>query len=177
MYTNIVCTSDLGCVIDLRLLTMTNRNIRYSPSIFNAAIWQHPCIRGTCMIFANGKICVNGNAKTLTESRIRVRRYARIVQKRGWSVHLKPIKIVTMSAYYRIDGMLSMNDMVKYMGATYEPELFPAAMLRRAGVHFTCFHNGKILITGLRDESMLEDVAMPTLIELEMLGTSHVQSV
>jgi transcription initiation factor TFIID TATA-box-binding protein len=79
-----------------------------------------------------------------------------------------------MSAYYRIDGTLSMNSMVRDMGVTYEPELFPAAMMRRAGVHFTCFHNGKILITGLRSEGVLEDVALPTLIELELLGTSHV---
>jgi TATA-box binding protein (TBP) (component of TFIID and TFIIIB) len=122
------------------------------------------------MIFANGKICVNGNTKTYTESRIRVRIYARLVQKRGgWFVHLKAIKIVTMSTYYRIEGTLSMNSMVRDMEVTYEPELFLAAMKRRAGVHFTYFHNGKILITGLRSsERILEDVVMHTLIELEM---------
>jgi transcription initiation factor TFIID TATA-box-binding protein len=92
-------------------------------------------------------------------------------------MNLKPIKIVTMSAYYRIDGTLSVDAMVRDMGATYEPELFPAAMLRRAGVHFTCFHIGKVIVTGIRDERMLEDVVIPTLIELEMLGTNHVQSV
>jgi TATA-box binding protein (TBP) (component of TFIID and TFIIIB) len=80
-----------------------------------------------------------------------------------------------MSAYYHMDGALSKTDLVKEMGATYEPELFPAVMLRRGGVHFTCFHIGKVIVTGICDESIMEAV-MPTLIELELLGTHHVQS-
>jgi hypothetical protein len=81
MYTNIVCTADLGCTIDLRGLTMTNRNIRYNPQIFSGAIWNHPRIGGCCLVFANGKMCINGKAKTPIEARKRVRRYARLVQK------------------------------------------------------------------------------------------------
>jgi TATA-box binding protein (TBP) (component of TFIID and TFIIIB) len=120
------------------------------------------------MVFANGKMMVNGNAKTPAEARKRVRRYARLVRKRGWSVTLKAIKIVTMSASYRTDEPLSMNVLVRDMQATYDPELFAAAMFKRGGVHFTCFHNGKILVTGIRNERMMEDVVMPTLIELEL---------
>jgi transcription initiation factor TFIID TATA-box-binding protein len=139
MFTNIVCTSDLGCPIDLRSLTLTQRNIRYDRRTFSAVIWKHPSIGGTCMVFGNGKIGVNGNAKTPAEARRRVRRYARLVQKRGWPVTLNTIKIVTMSAYYRTDDPLSVDAVVRDMGATYEPELFPAAMFKREGIHFTLF--------------------------------------
>jgi TATA-box binding protein (TBP) (component of TFIID and TFIIIB) len=93
MYTNILCTADLGCIIDLRSLTMTNRNIRYNPQIFNGAIWNHPRIGGCCLVFANGNMCVNGKAKTPIEARKRVRRYARLVQELGGSVSLKHIEM------------------------------------------------------------------------------------
>jgi hypothetical protein len=36
-------------------------------------------------------------------------------------------------------------------------------MFKRRGIHFTCFRNGKILVTEIRDEWMMEDVVMPTL--------------
>jgi transcription initiation factor TFIID TATA-box-binding protein len=158
MYTNIVRMSDLGCPIDLKCLTLTQHNIRYNPRTFNAVIWQHPVIGGRCMVFAIGKMCVNGNAKT------RVRKYARLIQKRGWPVMLKAIKIVTMSASYRTDETLSMDVLVRDMQATYEPELFAAAMFKSGGINFTCFRNGKILVTGICDERMMEELVMPTLI-------------
>jgi TATA-box binding protein (TBP) (component of TFIID and TFIIIB) len=120
------------------------------------------------MVFGNGKISVNGNVKTPSEARRRVRRYVRLVQNKGWPVTLKTIKIVTMSAYYRTDDHLSVDALVRDMGATYEP--VPAAMFKRRGIHFTCFRNGKILVTGIHDERAMEGVVMPTLIELELLS-------
>jgi len=114
-------------------------------------------------------MCVNGMAKTPADARRRVRRYARLVQKQGVEVSLKHIVVVTMSASYRTEGTLSMDVLVRDMGASYEPELFAAAMLKRGTVHFTCFRNGKILVTGIRNQKMMEDVVMPTLIELEAL--------
>jgi TATA-box binding protein (TBP) (component of TFIID and TFIIIB) len=89
------------------------------------------------MVFANGKMMVNGNAKTPTEARKRVRRYAKPIQKRGWPVMLKAIKIVTMSASYRTDETLSMDALVRDMQATYDPKLFAAALYKRGGIHFT----------------------------------------
>jgi transcription initiation factor TFIID TATA-box-binding protein len=125
------------------------------------------------MVFGNGKKSLSGNAKTPSEARRRVRRYARLVQRKGWPVTLKQIKIVTMSAYYRTEDHLSVDALVRDMEATYDPELFPAAMFKRRGIHFTCFRNGKILVTGIRDERAMEGVVMPTLIELKLLKMNN----
>ena len=170
--TNIVCTCDLKCSINLRRLALTATNIRYDPKRFSAAIWQHRKIGGNCLVFSNGKICVNGKANTIEKARSRVRRYARMLLKQGWPVTLKRIKIITMSASYRLKGTLDMSVLVRGLGASYEPELFPAAMLKRESVHFTCFPNGKILLMGIRNERDLDDIVYPTFIELEMLSTS-----
>ena len=169
--TNVVCSCDLGCRIDLRQLTLSCSNIRYNPKTFSGVIWQHRKIGGNCLIFSNGKISVNGKVRNISDARIRVRRYVKLIRNKGWPVTLKKIKIVTMSAYFQMEGHLNMDMLVRDMGARYEPELFPAAMLKRGSVHFTCFHNGKILLTGIKQELDLSEAVYPTLIELELLST------
>lgn len=41
----------------------------------------------------------------------------------------------------------------------YEPELFPAALLSQwLPVHVAIFHNGKVVITGLKCEKQVDDI-------------------
>ena len=41
----------------------------------------------------------------------------------------------------------------------YEPELFPAALISRwLPVHVAIFHNGKVIITGLKSEKQAENI-------------------
>lgn len=41
----------------------------------------------------------------------------------------------------------------------YEPELFPAALISRwLPVHVAVFHNGKVIITGLKSEKHANDI-------------------
>jgi hypothetical protein len=62
-----------------------------------------------------------------------VRSCAGLIQKRGWPVVLKSIKIITMSSYAdKVDEALSVDALARAMGSTYEPR-FLAAMLRRDG--------------------------------------------
>jgi hypothetical protein len=41
---------------------------------------------------------------------------------------------------------------------SYEPELFPAVMFRRHGMHFICHLSGKTIITGIKRSSDLDDI-------------------
>lgn len=41
----------------------------------------------------------------------------------------------------------------------YEPELFPAALISRwHPVHVAVFHNGKVIITGLKSETQIKPI-------------------
>ena len=41
----------------------------------------------------------------------------------------------------------------------YEPELFPAALISHwLPVHVAIFHNGKVIITGLKSEKQIEPI-------------------
>ena len=76
--TNVVVQGDLGCPISLRELTYR---------LANALIWRHRNIV-QCLLFSNGKINYNGKCSTLTEGRLRLRRYAMWLQKMGYSERL-----------------------------------------------------------------------------------------
>ncbi|OOY49109.1 hypothetical protein BOV97_13100 [Solemya velum gill symbiont] len=168
--TNVVYTADLGCEIDLCRLVSKSGHIVYDPRRFTGAVWKHPVIGGCCLVFPNGKISVTGRADNLRDGRIRTRRYARLMQRKGFSIRLVCLKLVTVSAFFEVNGNLSMDVLAKYLGAMYEPELFPAAMIKRNRVNFTCFRNGKVLVTGIKSKKDLDTVVLSVYMELELLS-------
>lgn len=156
---------DLGCPIDLLQLAYRLRNVRYDPKSFSGVIWQHRSIGGNCLLFSNGKINCNGKCSSFREGRHRLRRYARCLQKMGYPVYLSNVRLVTASAVHQLSGAIEPRQLPKDF--TFEPELFPAVMFRRHGMHFTCHLNGKMLITGIKRHSNLDDI-MSVVLELEL---------
>ena len=161
--TNVVVQTDLHASIDLPYLANNAMDIRYDPGLFSAAMWQHRKIGGSCLVFGNGKLNCNGN-RSIHQAKKRIRQYARLIQKLGFCVNLDNIDVVTMSAVHQVSSTLDFNKMCKLLGATYEPEIYNAAMLKRGKVHYNCFHTGKVVITGIRNI----DIVYPTLLELEL---------
>lgn len=162
--TNVVAQGDLQCHFDLRELTLRLANARYDPRSFSAVIWQHRRIGGNCLIFANGKINCNGKSVSLRAGVIRLRRYARILQKMGYLVNLTNVRLVTASAVHHFNVKVNPERLPDYH---YEPELFPSVMFRKYGIHFSLTLNGTLIITGIRGESDLTSV-YAVMLELEL---------
>jgi transcription initiation factor TFIID TATA-box-binding protein len=169
MITNVVCNADLRCAIDLRLLTLSCTEIIYDPRRFAGAVWRHKKIGGTCMIFSNGKMMVNGKVKTIGEAKFRVRRYARCLQKMGFNVTLTRIRISTISAFYTVEYGLDLRKITEHFAGNYHPEIFPALIFVKGGVTFTCFHTGCVVMTGIKKNRHFYDVVIPVLIEMYIL--------
>lgn len=167
--TNVVCKADLGVDIDLRYVAMNVRDVRYNPGTFNGLIWQNRTIGGTCLLFRNGKVICNGN-RTFTQARKRVRCYARYIEKRlGLVVNLKKVQLVTKSAVHELTSPFNCAVLSRCVhGASYEPEVMNAVMVKRNNIHFTCFTTGKIIITGIKNSHCLKNIVYPTLLELEI---------
>ena len=165
--TNVVVQTDLSTDIDLVHLVNHTVDIKYDPGVFSAAIWKHRKIGGCCLVFSNGKLNCNGN-RSIQEAKKRIRRYARLLQKHGFPVKIQQIDVITMSAVHQTSSKLDYKKLCNILGATYEPEIHNAAMLKRGKVHFNCFHTGKVVITGLRNPSTI----YPTLLELELCTTT-----
>ena len=169
MITNVVCVANVNCIIDLRTLVRKTANIIYDPSKYSGAQWKHPKIGGHCMVFHTGKLTVNGKVNNVREAKLRLRRYVRLIQRFGWKVTLTKIEVVTISASFKVEGPLDLRNVVRYYGGRYEPELFPAAMFHKDTVHFTCFHTGSVLMTGIKNTKQLRDICIPVLIELPLV--------
>lgn len=163
--TNVVVQGDLGFNICLRELTYKLANVRYVPRKFPAVIWQHRKIGGNALVFSNGKINCNGKCSSLQDGRRRLRRYARILQKLGYGINVRNIRVVTASATHQLSGRIHPQHLPQDF--SYEPELFPAVMFRRTSLHFTCHLSGILLITGIRREKDIDEVN-GAIIELEL---------
>ena len=81
---------------------------------------------------------------------------------------LSDLRVLTMSAVHTLSGRIRYPNLVMGMGATYEPEVFHAAMIRRGGVHFTVFATGKVVMTGIKDEQCIDNLVYPTLMEIDI---------
>ena len=169
MINNVVVCTDLQCDIDLRQLTLRCSSIIYNPKTFPSVQWKHPKIGGHCMVFRNGKMIVNGKVKSVKEAKRRLRQYARLLQVFGWTFQLRRINVKTISASYKVEGPVDLTHIVRYYRGSYEPERFPAAMFQKDCIHFTCFHSGTVLMTGIKDENQLRTICMSVLIELPLL--------
>ena len=108
-----------------------------------------------------------GNGTTSwAEAKSSVRRYARILQKLGYMIHLTRIQLTTMSAVYKFSTTVDYRKLLQYPGMNYEPELFHAPILKKNNLSFTIFQSGKVVMTGIREN--LNVTVNPTLMELEL---------
>lgn len=82
---NIVSTVNLSCKLDLKKIALHARNAEYNPKRFAAVIMRIREPRTTALIFSSGKMVCTG-AKSEEDSRLAARKYARIIQKLGFTV-------------------------------------------------------------------------------------------
>ena len=119
-------------------------------------------------MFSNGIINCNGKASSKREGYKPIRKYARLLHNCGYPVNFSDAKLLTMSMSQSLSSDLDLKRLSFDRDVVYEPKLFPSLNFKRKGVHFCCFHTGKVLITGVTAPQQEDEVVCPTLIELEL---------
>jgi len=133
------------------------RNAEYNPKRFAAVIMRIREPKTTALIFASGKMVCTG-AKSEEDSRTASRKYAKIVQKLGFSATFKEFKIqnIVGSCDVRFPIRLEGLAYAQSMFSSYEPEIFPGLIYRmkQPKVVLLIFVSGKVVLTGAkqRDE-------------------------
>lgn len=157
---NVVGTVNLGVSIDLEKLSQSVSNAEYNPRRFAAVIMRIREPRTTALVFHSGKMIVTG-AKSTSESEKAARRYFQIIRKVGFTnAMFREFKIQNITATcdmgfpIRLEGLVYAHS----QNATYEPELFPGLVYKMTDpkVVFLVFVSGKVVITGAKDEGMIE---------------------
>lgn len=89
---------NLNCKLDLKKIALHARNAEYNPKRFAAVIMRIREPRTTALIFSSGKMVCTG-AKSEDDSRLAARKYARIIQKLGFSVSVLKISVCYMKCF------------------------------------------------------------------------------
>ncbi|XP_063235782.1 TATA-box-binding protein [Bacillus rossius redtenbacheri] len=150
---NIVSTVNLGCKLDLKKIALHARNAEYNPKRFAAVIMRIREPRTTALIFSSGKMVCTG-AKSEEDSRLAARKYARIIQKLGFTAKFLEFKIQNMVGSCDVKFPIRLEGLVLTHGqfSSYEPELFPGLIYRmvKPRIVLLIFVSGKVVLTGAK---------------------------
>lgn len=150
---NIVSTVNLNCKLDLKKIALHARNAEYNPKRFAAVIMRIREPRTTALIFSSGKMVCTG-AKSEEDSRLAARKYARIIQKLGFTAKFLDFKIQNMVGSCDVKFPIRLEGLVLTHGnfSSYEPELFPGLIYRmvRPRIVLLIFVSGKVVLTGAK---------------------------
>uniref|UniRef100_A0A336LUB6 TATA-box-binding protein n=1 Tax=Culicoides sonorensis TaxID=179676 RepID=A0A336LUB6_CULSO len=157
---NIVSTVNLSCKLDLKKIALHARNAEYNPKRFAAVIMRIREPRTTALIFSSGKMVCTG-AKSEEDSRLAARKYARIIQKLGFTAKFVDFKIQNMVGScdvkfpIRLEGLVFQH--AKF--SSYEPELFPGLIYRmvKPRIVLLIFVSGKVVLTGAKVRQEIYD--------------------
>lgn len=156
---NIVATVTLGCKLDLKSIAMRARNAEYNPRRFAAVILRIRDPKTTALVFHSGKMVVTG-AKSEDLARLAARKYARIIQKLGFTeIQFLDFTIQNIVGScdakfpIRLEGLA--NEHEDY--SSYEPELFPGLIYRmvQPKIVLLIFVSGKVVLTGAKSREQI----------------------
>lgn len=121
---NVCCSVHLNCQLDLQKLAEDTWNVELRQRRMTIRL-RRPKI--TANIWSTGKImCVGAHSEA--EARLGARRIARLIQRRGFQVKLRRMRIVNVLACCYYPFRIRIRDFaIRYPETSYEPELFPAA--------------------------------------------------
>ena len=175
---NIMCTVDLGCLLDLPYIAQNGINLEYKPEKYNPIIMRIRKPKSTALIFTSGKLVCTGT-KDEEAARIATRRFARIIQKLGFPVHFLNFRITNFVGSSALNFQPDLHNLVlrsngkpdfvlandgfyykkpkkQKFTIEYTPELFPA-LVYREGVTILLFKSGKFILTNAKTRQQLYD--------------------
>ncbi|KAK2703863.1 hypothetical protein QYM36_017794, partial [Artemia franciscana] len=127
---------------------------------FAAVIMKIKEPKTTALMFSSGKMVCTG-AKSEEHSRLATRKYARIVEKLGFTTKILNFKIQNMIGSGNAKFSIRVKALALVHGrfSRYEPEIFPGLIYRmgKPRVVLLIFASGKVVFTGARTKQEIYD--------------------
>jgi transcription initiation factor TFIID TATA-box-binding protein len=152
---NCVATFSLGLKdLNLRDISQKLQYCDFNPPKFAAMTIRIKNPKTTALTFSSGNMVCTGS-KNIDESLLACRKYTRLLQNAGIKVCFQNFHIQNIVASAGVSFPLKLHQLASDHGpyVSYEPSLFPGAVLRveNPKVVFLLFRSGKIVITGAKD--------------------------
>lgn len=155
---NMVISTSLEEHINLDKLASTLPNTEYNPEQFPGLIMRIKDPKTSALIFTSGRIVCTG-ARTLEDAERSVQSIIESLKKIKIDIKIQPKLIVqNMVAAGKLGYDLNLNKLaISLSNVEYEPEQFPGLVykIKEPKTSFLLFGNGKIVVTGIKNEEDL----------------------
>lgn len=145
-FSNVVCHANLGCVLNVRHIAEKTYNVEELAP--NKILLKLRKPRVSVMVWPAGKIVCSG-AKSESLARTGVRRVARIIQKCGYKVKLREMRIANVMAHCSMPFQINLYKFARrHRETSYEPEIISGANYKipQLKANLTIFTTGSITI-------------------------------
>jgi len=157
---NIVATASLGKPVPLTKLARTQPNTEYNPETFPGLVLRIKEPKSAVLVFSSGNLVCTGTKSTAQVRKV-IDEVIRQLKKINVQITTKPkITVQNIVASGFINLKLNLNFLALEMENTeYEPEQFPGLVYKliEPTATFLLFTNGKLVCTGTKNKSQLED--------------------
>lgn len=141
-------------VLDLQFIAQKILFGEYNPDKFAALTMRLHNPRTTALLFSSGNMVCTGS-KSILQALLACRKYTRILQNTGLKVSFYDFCVQNVVASVEVQFPIRLVELAEDHGPflSYEPDLFPGAVLRvqNPAIVLLIFRSGKIVITGARD--------------------------
>ena len=156
---NVMSSFQVNCKLNLRHISQQAKNCVYNPKKFSAVIMTIANPSATALVFKSGVIRVMGT-KTVADSKIASKKFAKIIKKLGYEVHYSHFKVTNLMAKCNVQFTISMMKLNDYLdGSLYEPESYAGLVYRMVEPKITIivFRTGKVVFCGTQDEQSINE--------------------
>lgn len=169
---NVVCTADLRQFVDITKISELSCGI-YDEAIYGGICGyiKIPQMKGKVAIFSTGKmISTGGKSSTKAIEQLAHAKFLLLQENIISDVKLQP-QIRNIVATLSTSQKLPLKSLSsKIPGSKYDPDVFPAMILKREkGCTFSIFASGKIVITGAKSESEINNSTVKLIQKLNKL--------
>jgi transcription initiation factor TFIID TATA-box-binding protein len=171
---NVVASSSINQELDLQKLA-EDLNVEFVPEEFPGLVYQVQNPDATALLFDSGKIVCTG-ADTVGNIHDAFDDTMQVLQQLGIDVPPNPtVTVENIVSSADLEQQLNLTAIAVGLGleaVEYEPEQFPGLVHRldNPSVTILLFGSGKLIITGARRESELEDALSIIRTQLTELG-------
>ncbi|MGM5487524.1 MAG: TATA-box-binding protein [Nanobdellota archaeon] len=155
---NMVISTALEEHINLDKLASTLPNTEYNPEQFPGLIMRIKDPKTSALIFTSGRVVCTG-ARNLKDAERSIQNIIEALKKIKVTIKIKPVlHVQNMVAAGQLGYDLNLNKLaISLNNVEYEPEQFPGLVykIRDPKTSFLLFGNGKIVVTGIKNEEDL----------------------
>jgi len=157
---NIVATTSLGKDVPLTKLAKTLPNTEYNPEQFPGLVLRVTKPKSAVLVFSSGNLVCTGT-KSIAQVKEVIKEVIKQLKKINVKINIQPkITVQNIVASGNINLNLNLNFLALELENTeYEPEQFPGLVYKliEPTATFLLFSNGKLVCTGTKNRTQLED--------------------